>query len=98
MDSLHMQSRIVHLFYNKIEPKYFNIVYCNEFLKRIYKTESFLTPIEYLNLEKYQETVTRFVILLTFCYEHNERIIEKSKRTLKWVIVFFIFFGLSINL
>lgn len=83
-DSLHIQNRIVHLFYNKIEPKYFNIVYCNEFLARIYKTESFLTPIEYLNLEKYQESVTSFVILLTFCYEHNERIIEKIKKPIEY--------------
>lgn len=76
---LNIQNRILHMTYNKIDKKYFNIVYCNEFLSKIYKTDSFLTPIEYLNLEKYQETVTSFVVLLNFCYEHNERIIDKIK-------------------
>jgi DNA mismatch repair protein MutS len=78
-NGIHCQNRIVHLFYNKMVPKYSNIVYCNNFLGKIYETGSFLTPIEYLNLEKYQETVISFVILLHFCYEHNERIINKIK-------------------
>jgi len=81
---LHTQHRILHMSYNKIENKYFNIIYCNDFLARIYKTDNFLTPIEYLNLEKYQETVTSFVLLLNFCYEHNERIIEKIKKPVEY--------------
>ena len=76
------RNRIIHFDINnmnKIENKYFNMVYQNDFLKKVYPDTGFLTPIEYLNLEKYPEIVCAFIILLNFCYDHNENIIKKIK-------------------
>lgn len=72
-------NRMLHININNIEKKYFQIGYQNDFLKKIYQNCGFLSPIEYLNLEKYQETIIPFIILLNFCYEHNENIIRKIK-------------------
>ena len=77
--NINIQNRIIHVNFNNIEKDYLLLSYQNNFLNKIYKINSFLTPIEYLNLEKNQETIVSFIILLNFCYEHNENIIEKIK-------------------
>lgn len=77
--NINIINRIIHVNFNNIEKKYFLISYQNDFLDKIYNKTSFLTPIEYLNLEKQQETIIPFIILLNFCYDHNENIIRKIK-------------------
>jgi len=76
--NINTQNKIIHLSVNDINKKYYEISYQNEFLSKVYNT-GFLTPIEYLNLEKSQEIVISLIILLNFCYEHNENIISKIK-------------------
>lgn len=77
--NINIQNRMVHINFNNIEKEYLLLSYQNTFLNKIYKISSFLSPIEYLNLEKNQETIVSFIILLNFCYDHNENIIEKIK-------------------
>ena len=79
LQNINSNNRMIHLNFNKIDNKYFQISYINHFLKNIYDIQSFLTPIEYLNLEKNQEILVSFIVLLNFCYEHNENIIQKIK-------------------
>jgi DNA mismatch repair protein MutS len=53
-----------------------NIAYQNEVLTRIYGKEQLLSQIERLNLEKYPELVTSWIILVDYVYEHNPKVIK----------------------
>ena len=72
-------NRIIHINFNNIDKKYLSLNYINDFLGNIYGKHSFLSPIEYLNLEKNMELCVCFVLLLNFCYEHSHNIINKIK-------------------
>jgi DNA mismatch repair protein MutS len=75
--------RIYH--YNDcLEKKFFDINYQNSFLEKIFKNNGFLSPIEYINLEKKQYALISYLILLQFSYEHNEHIIDKIKIPQNW--------------
>lgn len=50
--------------------------YKNAFLARIYES-GMLTPIEYINMERYDEEVTLFVLMLQFAAEHNVSLVNK---------------------
>ncbi len=56
------------------------IIYQNELFKRVYEINSFLSPIEYLDLERYPYTTEALAILIEFIIEHDEVIIEKMNR------------------
>ena len=56
------------------------IVYQNELFKRVYQINSFLSAIEYLDLERYPYTTEALAILIEFIIEHDEAIIEKMNR------------------
>jgi len=60
--------------------KQHKILYQNELLKRVYTINSFLSPIEYLNLERHPYTTEALSILIEFIIEHDEAIIEKMNR------------------
>lgn len=75
--------RIIH-YETNIEKKYMNINYQNTFLKKIFPQHGFYTPIEYIDLEKKNNALISYIILLQFSYEHNERIIEKIKVPEQW--------------
>ena len=65
--------------YNK---KHCKILYQNELFKRVYEINSFLSPIEFLDLERYPYTTEALAILIEFIIEHDEVIIEKMNRPL----------------
>jgi len=52
----------------------------NEIFKRIYKTDSFLSPIEELNLERFPLGSESLAILIEFILQHDYKIIEKLNR------------------
>jgi len=56
------------------------INYQNELFKKVYQINSFLSAIEYLNLERYPYTTEALAILIDFIIEHDEIIIEKMNR------------------
>ncbi len=68
----------------KMPVKYSQLYYQNEFLGRVYPDHGFYTPIEYLNLERSQQALMSFLMLLEFAYEHNEMILRKIKRPETW--------------
>ena len=68
-----------HTSYNEHRCK---IVYQNELFKKIYEINSFLSAIEYLDLERYPSTTEALAILIEFIIEHDEAIIEKMNRPL----------------
>ncbi len=56
------------------------INYQNELFERVYQINSFLSAIEYLDLERYPYTTEALAILIDFIIEHDEAIIEKLNR------------------
>ncbi len=56
------------------------VAYQNALFKRIFEINSFLTPIEYLDLERYPYTTEALAILIDFIIEHDETIVEKMNR------------------
>ncbi len=56
------------------------ISYQNELFARVYQINSFLSAIEYLNLERHPYTTESLAILIEFIIEHDELIIEKMNR------------------
>ncbi len=73
------QLDISHLLIHKtnIPPEYHKITYQNEFLGKLFKNCGQLSIIEYLDLEKYNIATLSYVILLEFCYQRNETIVNK---------------------
>ncbi len=63
-----------------LNDKRFKIGYQNELFKRIFEINSFLSPIEYLDLERHPYTTEALAVLIDFIIEHDESIIEKMNR------------------
>jgi len=61
---------------------FFRPSYQNEFLSKIFSTQRTgqLSPIEYLNLEKYQSIVVSLIVALNFADEHDPSIIKKISK------------------
>ena len=53
-----------------------NITYQNNYLKKIFKLESYLSSIEDLELENLNYFILNYIILLNYCENHNENLIE----------------------
>jgi DNA mismatch repair protein MutS len=70
------------LFCTTYNEKRCKISYQNELFKRVYEINSFLSPIEYLDLERHPYTTESLAILIEFIIEHDELIIEKMNRPL----------------
>jgi DNA mismatch repair protein MutS len=68
-----------HTSFNKVRCK---IAYQNELFSRVYQINSFLSPIEYMDLERHPYTTEALAILIEFIIEHDEKIIEKMNRPL----------------
>ena len=64
-------------FSTSFNEKHCKISYQNELFKRIYQINSFLSPIEYLDLERYPYATEALAILIEFIIEHDEAIIAK---------------------
>jgi len=64
-------------FSTSFNEKHCKIAYQNELFKRIYQINSFLSPIEYLDLERHPYTTEALAILIEFIIEHDEAIIAK---------------------
>lgn len=65
--------------YDTFPKEYEKSKYQNEFLSKIYTSDS-LSPIEYLNLEKYPEIVTNLLCVLNWVYKHNPLLIQKLNK------------------
>jgi len=63
-----------------INTKRFKIHFQNELFSRIFEINSFLSAIEFLDLERHPYTTEALTILIDFIIEHDESIIEKMNR------------------
>lgn len=70
----------LHQFHTSFNERHCKIVYQNELFKKVYEINSFLSAIEYLDLERHPYTTEALAILIEFIIEHDEAIIEKMNR------------------
>ena len=63
-----------------INDKRFKIAFQNALFTRIFNINSFLSAIEFLDLERYPYTTESLTVLIDFIIEHDESIIEKMNR------------------
>ena len=67
-------------FHTSFNERACKIVYQNELFTKVYQINSFLSAIEYLDLEHHPYTTEALAILIEFIIEHDEAIIEKMNR------------------
>jgi DNA mismatch repair protein MutS len=70
LDSLHYS----------LNSKRFKISFQNELFTRVFEINSFLSAIEFLDLERYPYTTESLAVLIDFIIEHDESIIEKMNK------------------
>jgi len=64
----------------KINSKRLNVVYQNELFKKTYVIKSFLSPIEFLDLEKNPLISESLAILIEFVIDHDYQVIQKLEK------------------
>lgn len=67
-------------FHSSFNEQRCKITYQNELFSKVYEINSFLSAIEYLDLERHPYTTEALAILIEFIIEHDEAIIEKMNR------------------
>lgn len=63
-----------------LNTKRFKIAFQNELFVRVFDINSFLSAIEYLDLERHPYTTESLAVLIDFIIEHDESIIEKMNK------------------
>ena len=63
-----------------VNTKRFRINFQNELFSRIFEINSFLSAIEFLDLERHPYTTEALTVLIDFIIEHDESIIEKMNK------------------
>jgi DNA mismatch repair protein MutS len=63
-----------------VNTKRFKIAFQNELFTRIFEINSFLSAIEFLDLERHPYTTEALAVLIDFIIEHDESIIEKMNK------------------
>lgn len=77
---LEIDGRLVHFRQEPVSPQFFKPSYQNGFLGSIFPKTGMLSPIEFLDLEKYPSTVVCYMLLLEFAKQHRSDIIQKISR------------------
>jgi DNA mismatch repair protein MutS len=70
----------LHTFHTTYNERRYKINYQNELFARVFGINSFLSAIEYLDLERHPYTTEALSTLIDFIIEHDESIIEKMNR------------------
>lgn len=63
-----------------VNSKRFKISFQNELFTRVFDINSFLSAIEFLDLERHPYTTESLAVLIDFIIEHDESIIEKMNK------------------
>ena len=70
----------LHSFHTSFNEKRHKISYQNTLFAEVFEINSFLSAIEYLDLERYPYTTAALTTLIDFIIEHDESIIAKMNR------------------
>ncbi len=66
--------------YDKINPNYSKISYQNTLLKKVYTECGLVSPIEFLDLNKYSYAIISMISAFDYVYQHNENLIKELKK------------------
>jgi DNA mismatch repair protein MutS len=77
---LEIDGRVYHYIENQIDDNYFKISYQNSFLGSIFKNTGILTPIQFLDIERYPNAIISYLILLEFAKGHRIDIVQKLSK------------------
>ena len=66
--------------HHTVNTKRFKIRFQNELFTRVFNINSFLSAIEFLDLERHPYTTESLAVLIDFIIEHDESIIEKMNK------------------
>ncbi len=80
INMFNLSGKMVIIKKNELNMRLTKISYQNDFLGRIFKETGFLSPIEWLNMERLRWATTAYVILLDYAYKHNETIISNLRK------------------
>lgn len=68
-----------HFYLEGIDKNYWKVSYQTTFLGK-YFSNTIMSVIEHLGLEKYPSTITCFLLLLQFVYEHDSQVLKKLEK------------------
>lgn len=85
-DPLNLNGRLVHMYTKAdcIRPEFQQPKFQNQFLSKIYPQCGIFQPIEFIGLEKSGLIVTAFIIMLDYCYNQSENILQKIQIPVIW--------------
>lgn len=74
---INVTERSCHISINDVPSDMYKLSYQNGFISRIFKNHKmgFLSPIEYINLERSQYALMSYLLLINFAFEHNSKIV-----------------------
>ncbi len=83
VNDLDINDKVYHI-NNDINNNIFKLSYQKQYLEKIYKNNSLLSIIEFLDLERCNYGLISFIFLLQFAYDHNENIINNIDKPVIW--------------
>ena len=72
---LELENRYTHKI-KEINKNIFKLKYQQDFFHKIFPSHGLISSIEYLNLENKPIAIISYILLLNYCYEHNQNIIN----------------------
>jgi DNA mismatch repair protein MutS len=65
--------------YTTVDKSFLNINYQNKLLKKVYKNTGLITPISYLDLEKFSYSTISICLTFDFIHSHNTQLLNSIK-------------------
>lgn len=75
-----LNNSLIHFSMNNVPKDYHKLSYQNEFLGRIFTNTGLITPIEYVNLEQHPVSIISYLLLLNYCYQQKETMIDQIQK------------------
>ena len=82
--SLEIRNEILHYNFYNSNQDILKPAYIESLLSKVFPVTGAITPIQYIGLDKNPTSLTSFIYLLQFAYEHNDNIISKLTKPVIW--------------
>lgn len=76
---LDINNRYVHNKLGLIPTDLKNLAYQNQFLMKVFPNHGLISPIEYINLERFNISLVSYIMLLQFAFKHSELIVQRIR-------------------
>ena len=82
--ALEISSDIIHYDFYNDTPELSQLKFREAILSKVFPDTGLVPPIQYIGLERNPTSLTSFIYLLQFAYDHNETIITKLNKPVIW--------------